>query len=143
MERTTQGTDSTGNTAVQITQSRGADASGEGRGVEFVLCIKNQRYVHHTLMQLVGLFATQQVQEVGADGIVIGFRIDFHTVVAEAIPVTDDAREGGQQTVGGIFLLAEIGFRFQVAQHGAAGAHHVHGVSILGDLLKDGFQGVR
>jgi hypothetical protein len=41
---------------------------GEGRGVELVLGVEDQRHVHHFDVQLARLLAVQQVQEVAADG---------------------------------------------------------------------------
>ena len=108
-----------------------------------MLGVQDQRYMHYPLVQLVRLFAAQHVQEVGTDGIVIGIFINAHTIVAESVPVADDRREYGQHAVGSILLLGEIGLRFQIAEHGAAGTHHIHRVSVFRNTLKHFFQRLR
>src|SRR3546814_6647701 len=88
----------------------------EGRSVELVLGIQNQRDVHHLDVQLARLLAMQQVQEMAADGGFVSHTLDALAFVAKAIPVAHDRRERGQQAVGLVVLLGEILLRFQVAQ---------------------------
>ena len=112
MQRAAQGADRSGHAAVHIGQGRGTNAGGEGRGIEFVFRVQDQRHVHGRFMQCVGLFTAQHMQEVRTNRVIIGALIDTHAVVTEAIPVADDRRECGKQTIGGILLLIEAGFCF-------------------------------
>ena len=43
--------------------------------------------------QFVGGFAMQHVQEMSANGVVIGFRFNPYAIMAVAIPVNDDGRK--------------------------------------------------
>ena len=143
VQRASQGADGAGYTAVDVGQRGGAHTSRKGRGIEFVLGVEDQRHVHYTLVQFTGLLAVEQLQEVPADGIDIAVGFNAHALVGEAVPVSNDRREDRQHAVDLVVLLAEVLFGFQVAQHGAAGAHHVHRVRVLGYLLQHGFQGSR
>ena len=144
VQRATQGTDGAGYAAVDVRQRGGTHPRSEGRRVEFVLGVQNQGNVHHLLVQLAGLLAVQQLQEHTTDGIAFGVGgVDTHTFVGEAVPVSDDGREGGQHAVDLVVLLAEVLLGFQVTQHGATGAHNVHGVGVFGNLLQHQFQGIR
>ncbi len=120
--------------------SGGANPGGEGRGVEFVLGVEDQRNVHHLDVQLARLLAVQQVQEMAADGHFVGHTLDALAFAAEAIPVAHDRRERGQQAVGLVVLLGKDFLGFQVAQERAAGAHDVHRVGVGGDALQNLFK---
>ncbi|MNN21626.1 hypothetical protein D3C81_1349550 [compost metagenome] len=65
-----------------------------------------------------------------------GDAVDAHTVMAEAVPVAHDRREGGDQAVGDVALLVEAVLRFQGAEHRAAGAHHIHRMGVGRDALE-------
>ena len=105
--------------------------------------IEDQRHVHHFDVQLARLFAVQQVQEVTANRRFIAHALDALGVVAEAVPVAHDRREGGQQAVGLVQLLGEVFLRLQIAQKRATGAHHVHRVGVCGDAFQHFFQRLR
>ena len=105
MQRAAQRADRCSDARIQVRQGRGADACGKGRGVELVLGIEDQRHVHHLDVQLARFFVVQQVQEVAADRLFVGYAIDALAVMAEAIPVAHDCRESGQQAVGLVLLL--------------------------------------
>lgn len=47
-------------------------------------------------------FAVQQVQEVAADGIVVGLRLNALAVVAVVIPIQQHRSQRGQQPVGDV-----------------------------------------
>ena len=82
----------------------------------------------------------QQVQEVAADRLFVGYAVNALAVMAEAIPVAHDRREGGQQAVGLVLLLGEVFLRLDIAQERATGAHHVHRVGVGGNALQHFFQ---
>ena len=91
-------------------------------------------------MQLAGLLAVQQFQEMPADGVHAAFGLDAHAFVGEAVPVGDDGREQREHAINLVVLLAEVLLGLKVTQHGAAGAHDIHRVGVFRDLLKDGLQ---
>ena len=93
-----------------------------------MLGVQDQRDVHHLLVQRAGRATVEQLQEMPADGVGIALGVDAHTVLRVAPPVSDDGRKNGEQAVGHVLLLGKIGFGFQIAQHRAAGAHHIHGM---------------
>ncbi|SAK98046.1 hypothetical protein AWB82_07183 [Caballeronia glebae] len=71
----------------------------------------------------------QQMQKVPADGIVIGFDFDAPAIVRIVIPVQQHRAERGHQLVGDIFRARHVVvflLRQNRAEHGDAGAHHVH-----------------
>jgi hypothetical protein len=74
-------------------------------------------------------FAVQQVQEVSADRVVVGFDFDAPTVLCVVKPIEQHRAEGGHQPVGDVASARHVVvvlFRQCGAQHRAAGAHHVH-----------------
>ncbi|MNQ51730.1 hypothetical protein D3C85_657220 [compost metagenome] len=81
-------------------------------------------------MQFAGLLVVQQGEEVAAQVGFAGDAVDAHALMAEAVPVAHDRREGGEQTVDDVALLVEAELRFQGAEHRAAGAHHVHRMGV-------------
>ncbi len=101
-----------------------------------MLGIENQRDVHDPGVQFRGRLITQQVQEVAPHGLVIGLGVDAHAIVRIAIPVADDRGQHGEQAIGGVLLLLETLLGLQVAEHGRAGAHHVHGMGTGRNLLE-------
>src|SRR5690606_6415543 len=121
--------DGTGNSRVHVRAGTGNDAAGKGRGVELVLGVQVQRGVHGAHPGLPVLLAVQQVQEVTADGVVVGFHVDALAVVAVVVPVQQHGTQRGHQLVGdvtGTRVVVVVLLRRQTAQHGNAGAHHVH-----------------
>ena len=108
-----------------------------------MLGVEDQRHVHDFHVQLARLLAVQQVQEVAANGWLVGHAVDALAVVAEAVPVAHDRRERGQQAIGHVALHAEVFFGFDIAQERATGAHHVHRVCVSGDALQHFFQRLR
>ena len=73
------------------------------------------------------------------DGFVVGLALDPAAVAGEVPPVQQHRTEAGHQAVGDVARLP-VGMRFSLgqhrAQHGTAGAQHVHGVGIGGDQLE-------
>ncbi len=143
MQRATQRTDGSGYTGVQVGQGRGTDAGGEGRGVELVLGVEDQRHVHDLDVQLARLLAVQQVQEVATEGVFVTAAVDTHAVVGEAVPVAHHRREQRQQAIGLVTLGIEGQFGFQGTQHRTTRAHHVHRVGVTRDALEHFLQGLR
>lgn len=64
--------------------------------------VQHQRDMHRLFPALRWLFAVQQMQEVTADGVVIGFRLDAFAVVAVVIPIKENRAKRRQQFVGNI-----------------------------------------
>ena len=65
----------------------GNHAAGEGGGVELVLGVEDQRGMHRLDPGVRWLLAVQQMQEVAADGVIVGFDFDPLAVVREVMPV--------------------------------------------------------
>ncbi|MNO94733.1 hypothetical protein D3C76_863600 [compost metagenome] len=82
-----QGTDGACDAGEHVGAGAGDDAAGEGGGVELVLGIEDEGGVHGAHPGVTGLLPVQQVQEVAADGVVIGLHMDALAVVAEVVPV--------------------------------------------------------
>jgi hypothetical protein len=77
----------------------------------------------------------QQVQEVPADGLVVGLDVDLRAVVAPVVPVAEHGAERGDQPVGdvagaGDVVVVLLGER--ASQRGHAAAHDVHRVAAGG-----------
>gem|GEM_PF-6963395 len=85
----------------------------------------------------------EQLQEVAAQGVLVADAVDAHAVMAEAVPVTHDRREDGQEPVGLVALGIEGELGLEGSEHGAARAHHVHRVSVARDALQYFFQRLR
>lgn len=67
-----------------------------------MLGIQHQRNMHRLFPALGWLFTVQQMQEMAADGIIVGFRLNTFAVVAVVIPVKKDRAERSQQLIGNI-----------------------------------------
>ena len=94
-----------------------------------MLGVQHQRNVHCFFPALRRFFAVQQVQEMAADRVVIGFWLNTLAVVTVVIPVEQDGTERGQQLIGNITRAGNgvpLFFRQRTAQRRYAGAHHVH-----------------
>lgn len=90
------------NRGVDIRAGSGNHPAGKRRGVELMLGIQHQRNMHRLFPALGWLFTVQQMQEMAADGIIVGFRLNTFAVVAVVIPVKKDRAERGQQLIGNI-----------------------------------------
>jgi hypothetical protein len=128
---------------VDVRVGAGDHACGEGRGVELMLGIEDQRGVHgaHPLGR--GCLAVQQVQEVSADRLVVGLDLDAPAVVGEVIPIEQHGAEAGNQAVADVAGGGHRHFvflRLQGAEERGAGAHHVHRVRRGRDLLQCGLE---
>ena len=108
-----------------------------------MLGVEDQRDVHHLHVQLAGLLAVEQGEEVPADGRLVAVAVDALAFVGEAVPVGHDRREGGEQAVGDVALLVEAQLRFQGAEDRGASAHHVHRVGVLGNPFENFLQRLR
>ena len=62
-------------------------ARGERRGVVLVLGVEDQRGMHRALVRWRRLPAVEQMQEVRADRIIVGFDVDPAAVVGVVVPV--------------------------------------------------------
>ncbi len=128
-----QGANATGNAGVEVRTRAGDHAGCKGRGVELMLGVQHQRGVHGAHPGFARCLAVQQVQEMSADGVVIGFDIDDLAVDGILIPVHQHRAEAGDQPVGdvaGIGVVVVFLLRQYAAQHRHARAHHVHRVRV-------------
>ena len=94
-----------------------------------MLGVENQRGVHGAFPQRARLAAMQQVQEMRADGIVVGFYLNALAVGRIVIPIEQHGTEGGHQAVGHIARAGDVVvilFRQGAAQGRDAGAHDIH-----------------
>src|SRR5437762_10301501 len=82
----------------------------------------------------------EEVQEMRGDRLLDTFDVDALTISMEAIPVEEHGREGGEQAVGDVLLLAEVLLGLEATERGAAGAQHIHGVRVAGQQLERGLQ---
>ena len=143
MLRTTQRTDTAGDRRVHVRARASDHAAGERRCVEFMFCVKNQRRMHGVDPRLRRRNTMQQMQEVPADGIVIGLGFNAPAVMRIVIPVQQNRAERGHQAIGNIlragdvvvFLLGQ-----HRAEHGDAGAHHIHRMRGCGNPFQRGLQ---
>ena len=114
MLRPAQRADRAGDRRIEVRAGAGDRARGEGRGVVFVLGIEDQRGMHRALVRWRRLPAMQQMQEVRADRIVVGFDVDAAAVVRVMVPVEQHRSERGHQPVGDVAragLIVIMGFR--------------------------------
>ena len=132
-----------GDAGVHIGQGGGANPRREGGRVELMFRVEDERDVHHLLVERARRFPKQGVEEMAGNGVIVRGLVNPHAVVGEAIPVVDDGRENGKEPIGHVTLLGEILLRFEVAQHGATGPHHIHGMGGGGNALEHFFQGLR
>ena len=125
--------DSAGDGGIHIGAGAGNHARGEGGGVEFMLCIKNQRNVHGFYMFGARALAVQKVQEMAADAVFFAVEGNHFAVVRILIPVKQHAAQRSHQFVGDVARFAHgVGFALgrSAAQGRHAGAHHVHRVGV-------------
>ena len=108
-----------------------------------MLCVENERDIHASDMDLRRLLAVQQAQKMCGDGVFLRLGVDTLAVCVEAVPVEQDAGEGGQQSVGNLLLVLEITFRLEIAEHRAAGAQNIHRMRVGGNHLEHLAQGLR
>ena len=137
--------DGAGDAGIQVRTGTGDDPGGEGGGVELVLGIEDQRGVHRAHPVLGRRFAVKQVQEVAADGIVVGFHLDALAVDRVVIPVEQHRTEAGHQPVDQLAGLLGRLLRFlrqQAAEHRAAAAQHIHRVGRRRQLFQGVLQGL-
>ncbi|MNN84587.1 hypothetical protein D3C81_2017670 [compost metagenome] len=93
--------------------------------------VEHQRGVHRLFPAFRGPGAMQQMEEMAANRVVIGFRLDAFAVVAIVIPVQQHGTERGQEFVGdiaGARGAMRLFLRQHAAQCGDTGTHDVHGV---------------
>ncbi|KAG1388292.1 hypothetical protein G6F59_016022 [Rhizopus arrhizus] len=120
MLRAAQRADATADRAVHVAAGAGDDAAGEGRGVELVLGVQDQRGVHRLHPRILRLLAMQQVQEVAADRVIVGFHVDGAAVVAPVVPVQQHRTEAGHQLVGDVTrarVVVGVLLRCHAAEH--------------------------
>ena len=70
------------------------DPGGERRGIELVFGIQVQRGMHGAHPARRGFAAVQQVQEMRADGIIVGLHVDALPALRKVIPVAQHRTQG-------------------------------------------------
>ena len=140
MQRPAQRADAAGDRRIEIGQGRNDGPRRERRGVELMLGVKNQRYVDGAAVQLVGLFAVEQMQQVAGGAVVVGFGIDARAVFMKLVPVEKHRAEASGKTIGDGDLIVAGPFGLERAEHRAAGAHHIHRMGAARNKLENSFQ---
>ena len=105
-----------------------------------MLGVKIERGVHRAHPQRRRRLAVQQMQEVSADRVVVGFDLDALAVVAPVIPVEQHRSERGHQPVGDVARTGDaviVPLGKHRAQRRNRRAHDVHGMRCCGDELED------
>ena len=136
VQRPAQSADRGRDRGMKIGQSRGDDAGGESRCVEFVLRVQNQRGVHRLRAHLVRRFAGDKTQKLFRDLRVFGLRIDPFAARRKAAPISERGREKPKQPLGDFLLARKIALRLDRAQHRASGAHDIHRMRGGGDFFQ-------
>ena len=75
-----------GDGGIEVRTGAGDDAGGEGRGGELVFGVEDHRGVHGADVAFAGRAAVQEVEEVGADAVVVGLDVDAAAVVGVVVP---------------------------------------------------------
>src|SRR5687768_17918149 len=90
------------------------------------------------------LLAVQQVQEMSADGILVGSHTDTTIVVGIVVPVKQHGAEGSQKAVcdipGAIWSMFFC-FRQYCPQYGNTGSQNIHRVSACRNCFQYGLNG--
>ena len=137
--------DGSGDAGVEVGAGAGDDAGSEGGGVELVLGVEDERGVHGADPLGGGGMAVEEMEEVGADAVVLCFNGDAAAVACEVVPVEEDGAERGKEAVGdeeGGGCGVGLGFGLDGGEHGDADVEDVHGVRGAGDLLEGDFDGL-
>ena len=143
MFRTTQRADTAGDAAVHIRAGTGDHPRGESRRIELVLGIQVERGVHGADPGFTRLLAMQQMEEMPADGIVVGFHLDALAVVAEVVPVQQRGTQRSHQLVGNVTsarVIVVVLFWRHATQYRHSRAHHIHRMSRRRQLFKRNLQ---
>ena len=85
--------------------------------------------MHRALVRWRRLPAMEQMQEMRADRIVVGFDLDPAAVVGVVVPVQQHRSERGHQSVGDVAragLIVVVGLRQHAAERGDAAPQDVH-----------------
>ncbi|MNF91437.1 hypothetical protein D3C84_740380 [compost metagenome] len=141
-----QGADGAGDAAEHVGTGAGDHPRGEGGGVEFVLGVQVERGVHGAHPGLARFLAVQQMEEVAADGVVVGLHVDALAVVAEVVPVQQRRTQRSHQLVGdvaGARVVMVFLLRRHATEHRHGGAHHVHRVGGRRQLFEGCLEGSR
>ncbi len=143
VQRPAQRADGARHRRIEIGQRRYDRARSEGRGVEFMLGVENERHVDGAADKLVGLLAVEQMEKVAGGGLVVGFGVDVLTARVEMVPIKQHRAKTGRQPVCDGELIVTEPFGLECAEHRAAGAHNVHRMRVARDLFEHPFQGSR
>src|SRR5439155_22708120 len=141
VQRAAQRADGAGYSRIKVGYGRGDRPRGEGGGVEFVFGIENERYIDGAPVQVVGLFAVDQMEKVAGAAVIVGLGLYAFTVISsDVMPVDQDGTEATGQPIGDGDLISARSFSLQRPEHGAAGPHDVHRMRAAGYLFKNGFK---
>jgi hypothetical protein len=137
MERSSQCADGGNGSGMNVGFRGGGNAAGEGRSIQFVVGMQNERDVQRFSRDFVGHLAVQHVQEIRCKTAIILRGQQFLTG-ANIVPIRHDGRQLGDQPG----RLTDIRFpgividvRIPHGQQRHRGAQHFHRTCFLGELL--------
>ena len=139
VQRAAQRADAADDGGVEVGQGGDDRARGERRGVELMFGVKNQRHVDGAAVQLVGLFAVQQMEKMSGGAVVVGGGLDALSGLMKLVPVKQHGAETAGEPIRHGDLSAARVFGLQGAQHRTAGAHHVHRMSAARGSVRERF----
>ena len=100
-----------------------------------MLGVQDQRLVERVGVQLRGLLAVQQVQEVRGDAVIVGLQFDATAVAGEMPPVQQHRAKAGDELVGDVARFrcrVTLALRQHRSQHRATRTHDIHRMRIRG-----------
>ena len=136
VQRSAQRANRAGDARIEIGKCGCTDPSGEGRSIELMLGVKDERRVHRAPLFWRRRASPDERQRVAGDGVVADRRIDAHAFVREAIPVGHDRGQAGEEALRDVMLLRETRLRLEISEHGNARAHGVHRMRGFRDLFE-------
>ena len=109
--RAAQRADRAGDARIHVRTGAGDDARGEGRGVELVLGVQDQRRVHRAHRRAARAAARRAAGAGSARpiGVVVGLHVDAAAVAGEVLPVQQHRAEAGDQLVGDVARVRRPG----------------------------------
>ena len=141
-----QGADRASDRRVHIGAGAGDYAPGEGRRVELMLGVENERRVHRTHPLPRRLLLMQQLQEMTADRIVLGLDLDPLACVAVVMPVHQHRAQACDQPIGDLAGAGDavvVLLRQHAPQRRNTRTHDVHRMTRRRQLLEHRFHGRR
>ena len=136
VKRPAEGPDPAGHGRVKVRQSGGNRPGRKGGGVELVLRVQNQRYIHRPTLKIGRSLAVQLVKErSGHRVLLIGVRQLLFLMGVE-IPGQQHRPKAGRQPVRHRFAVPILTLRFQTSQHRATRPQDIHRMGIGRNLFQ-------